>query len=88
MISRCFLIISETIALDFRETIADILQEELFRLTDQMPLSERWTENNIALSLAADRSLYGEPLHRELIFPPQMNPIAWRGEEAGRETLG
>ncbi|HHT28955.1 MULTISPECIES: hypothetical protein [Petrimonas] len=88
-LSDASLIISETIAPDFRETIADILQEELFRLAQiRMPLSERWTENNIALSLAADRSLYGEPLPPGVDLPAadESYSMAWE-RRRGRETL-
>ncbi|MDD4845596.1 MAG: hypothetical protein PHV67_03195, partial [Petrimonas sp.] len=60
--SNASVIVSENIAPVFRETIVDILREETYRLARiHLPQGKEWTGTNIALSLAADASLYGEP---------------------------
>lgn len=88
-LSGASLILSKTIAPDFRETIAEILQEEVFRIAQiRMPRSERWTGNNIALSLAADQTLYGERLPSGVDLPTADESYTITMENRnGRETL-
>lgn len=87
--SNASVIVSENIAPVFRETIVDILREETYRLARiHLPQGKEWTGTNIALSLAADASLYGEPFPEDIELPVEDESYTVALDSGnGRKTL-
>ena len=87
--SKASILVSENITPAFRKTIVDVLQEEIYKRSQvSMPQSERWTDINIAVSLAGDKSLFKHPFPTEIALPSEKESFAVALDTSnGKQTL-